>query len=62
MLLWRINMTEQELKDDYEVWSGGFSPDCVGDIEAYLTYTLPVGVDVFWARDVLSDWMKDSDG
>lgn len=46
------------LKDHFEKWSGGFSPDSTERITVYLDYARPRTIDREEARSALVAWME----
>ena len=48
------------LKADFLEWTGGFEPECVEHIEAYVTTSMPFNLTDDEAREVLRRWMEQS--
>ena len=53
--------TMNQIKNDFEEWSGGFSPESRYQITVYVDYALRDAVDPVEATNVLLRWMNSPD-
>lgn len=50
----------EDLKADYLEWTGGFPPESVEDVEAYIATSMPFDIDPTEATKSLIGWLRES--